>query len=164
MLTFAPGMRSTFPQDDYTPFGYLHTPHHTGIVPSGLLRSVEPLGFGLYRRGFSWYGMDALNGVNAYLSLLLPSLRVNGILLAETEDFVSHHVKLVSRYHSSNIMTYDFCIEGMSATLAWFSDKQDTLILRSETRTYSVSCLSENQASVALIPSMQKSYVMMFDE
>ena len=130
MFAFAPGKRSLFPKDDYTPYGYLYTPHHTGTAPGGLLRSVPPLGFGLYRRGFTWYGLDALNTVNAYLSLLLPAARINGLVLAESEDFEKSGVKLSSAYHSSNIMSYDFAADGAAVTLAWYSDQENVLYCR----------------------------------
>lgn len=130
MFLFAPGKRSLFPKDDYTPYGYLYTPHHTGTAPGGLLRSVPPLGFGLYRRGFTWYGLDALNAVNQYLSLLLPSIAVNGTLLAEEADFKSHGVKLSSEYHSSNVLSYDFSVHGVSVSLAWYSDRENALYCR----------------------------------
>mgnify|MGYP002732413680 CR=1 FL=1 len=134
MFAFEPGKPSLFPKDEYTPHGYLYTPRHTGTAPGGLLRSVPPLGFGLYRRGFTWYGLDALNSVNAYLSLLLPSVRVNGALLAETEDFEARGVKLISAYHSSHIMSYDFELDGVAVTLAWYSDQESTLYCRAALR------------------------------
>ena len=35
------------PQDDFTPFGYLDNPYHSWkLNPSGVLRSMEPLGTG----------------------------------------------------------------------------------------------------------------------
>ena len=130
MLRFAKDLRSLFPQDDYTPYGYLHTPDHTGTHPSGLVRSVPPLGFGLYCRGFTWYGMDALRSVNGYVSALMPSLRVGGTLLADGEDFERNGVALVSRCHSSNVMSYDFCFGGVDASLAWYTDAEDALFCR----------------------------------
>lgn len=130
MYLFAPGKRSLFPKDDYTPYGYLYTPNHTGTSPRGLLRSVPPLGFGLYRRGFTWYGLDALNTVNAYLSLLLPSVNINGTLFAEESDFRDNHVKLSSSYHSSNVLSYDFSFGGVMVSLAWYSDRENALYCR----------------------------------
>jgi hypothetical protein len=38
-----------FPAGDYTPFGYLDNPWHTwNMHPSGVLRSLSGIGFGLY--------------------------------------------------------------------------------------------------------------------
>lgn len=130
MFLFAPDKRSLFPKDDYTPYGYLYSPHHTGTAPGGLFRSVPPLGFGLYRRGFTWYGLDALNSVNQYLSLLLPSVTVNGTVLAEEDDFKANGVKLSSEYHTSNILSYDFAVCGVTVSLAWYSDRENTLYCR----------------------------------
>lgn len=130
MPFFAPELQSLFPEDDYTPFGYLHTPDHMLTHPSGVIRSVQPFGFGLYKHGLSWYGMDALNTTNAYISVMLPALRVNGKLLADETDFTRQEIPLVSRYHSSNILSYDFEVDGIKAVFAWYSDPNDSLFCR----------------------------------
>jgi hypothetical protein len=57
-ITGLPGI--CFPLDDYPPYGYLHTPTHTGLHPSGVVRSVPPLGFGIFTGGLRWYGMSLM--------------------------------------------------------------------------------------------------------
>jgi hypothetical protein len=76
-----------FPADDYTPYGYLHTPTHTGLHPSGIVRSVRAAGFGLWTGGLSWYGMNQLRNVNNYVCMALPRVKAGGLWLCERADF-----------------------------------------------------------------------------
>jgi hypothetical protein len=71
ILPFNPRKETNFPVDDYTPYGYLHTPNHRALNPSGILRSVPPLGFGIFNRGLPWYSMDSIRSVNNYISIFL---------------------------------------------------------------------------------------------
>jgi hypothetical protein len=130
VLPFNPRETTMFPVGDYTPYGYLHTPNHRGLNPSGILRSVPPLGFGIFNRGLPWYGMDGLKAVNNYLSILKPSLTVGKIVLSEREHFDNAGIKLCSRYHTGNVMSYDFKIAGMVFSLAWYRLHDDALGLR----------------------------------
>ncbi|MGI6726854.1 MAG: MGH1-like glycoside hydrolase domain-containing protein [Christensenellales bacterium] len=120
----------SFPMDDYTPYGFLHTPWHTGLNPVGLVRSVPPLGFAFWTGGLSGYGMNKLRNINNYVCMALPSLRIDGLLLAERDDFDRAGIALVSRYHSSRIMSYDFIACGVRCSLSWFLIDQDALALR----------------------------------
>jgi len=119
-----------FPTGQYTPHGYLHTPKHTFLHPSGVLRTVAPLGMGWFKSGLPWYGFSRLTNYNAYLMLLVPSVAINGTLFAENEDFASNEVELTSAYHSSELMTYNFCHDGLAAELRYFSGDEDSLFLQ----------------------------------
>lgn len=119
-----------FPADDYPPYGYLHTPTHTGLHPSGVVRSVPPLGFGLWTGGFRWYGMNQMRHINNYVCMALPSVKVNGLLLCEREDFDKAGIALVSRYHSANVLSYDFSAAGADFSFVWFLLHENALALK----------------------------------
>jgi hypothetical protein len=121
--------KTAFPVGDYTPYGYLHTPNHRGLNPAGILRSVPPLGFGIFTRGLPWYEIDALKTVN-YISILKPSLIIGNTVLAEREDFDNADIKLCSRYHSGNVMSYDFEVSNLVFSLGWYRINDDVLGLR----------------------------------
>lgn len=129
-VPFCKHQTTSFPLDDYTPYGYLATPAHTGLHPSGVVRSAPPLGFGIWTRGLPWYGMDSIKAVNNYVCLALPAIQVDDLLLAEREDFQRAGVTMVSRYHSANIMSYDFEARGVRCSLAWFLMDEDALCLK----------------------------------
>ena len=119
-----------FPTGEYTPFGYLHTPKHTFLHPSGLLRTVSPLGLGWFKSGLPWYGFSQLTNYNAYLMLLVPSVSINGKLFAEDADFRAEKVNLFSAYHSSELLSYDFARDGFQTEIRYFSGGEDTLFLQ----------------------------------
>lgn len=119
-----------FPLDDYTPYGFLHTPTHTGLNPTGLIRSVPPLGFAFWTGGLAGYGMNKLRNVNNYVCMALPSLMIDGVLLAERGDFDREQIPLISRYHSSRLMSYDFTVKGLQCSLRWFLIDEDALALQ----------------------------------
>lgn len=118
-----------FPVGDYTPYGYLHTPTHTFLHPSGLLRSVAPLGFGWYKNGLPWYSALRLTNTNSYLLLLRPAVQIGGKLFAGEADFDAHQVKRCSAYHSANLFSYDFTADGVRTSLLYFSGDEKLLFL-----------------------------------
>lgn len=115
----------SFPQRDYVPFGYLDNPWHSSVLNrSGVVRSVPPLGFGYWCRRMPWaYGDGTRRQLN-YLSILQPSILVDG----SRPDF-KH---LVSRYHTKNAMTYDFEHRGVRFRLCYFLIGEQTLACRIE--------------------------------
>lgn len=129
-VPFCESQTTSFPLDSYTPYGYLATPAHTGLNPSGVVRSAPPLGFGIWTRGLPWYGMDRMKAVNNYVCLALPAVRLDGLTLAAREDFERAGVELVSRYHSANVMSYDFVARGVCSSLAWFLMDENALCLK----------------------------------
>ena len=134
----APGL---FPLDDYPPYGYLHTPTHTGSHPSGVVRSVPPLGFGLWTGGLTWYGMNMMRHINNYVCMALPSIRVGDLLLCEREDFDRAGITLRARYHSAQVMCYDFEAEGVCFALAWYLQHEHALTLRVTLRAQRAQCV-----------------------
>ncbi|GHU04190.1 hypothetical protein FACS1894147_09080 [Spirochaetia bacterium] len=129
-VPFLPSRKTSYPVGNYTPYGYLHTPSHTGLNPTGILRSVPPLGFGIFTRGLPWYGMENMKAVNNYICMLRPAFSIDGLLLGEREDFDRAGITLCSRYHSGNVMSYDFSAKSLDFSLAWYRIWDDVLGLR----------------------------------
>jgi hypothetical protein len=119
----------SFPTSDYTPYGYLDNPLHSLILhPSGVIRSVAPLGFGFWMRRMPWpYGDGALRTVN-YLSILDVAISVDGARFHTTEDFSDRHIDLVSRYHTKEVMSYDWDYAGLSFSVRYVYSTGDALI------------------------------------
>ena len=122
----------SFPESDYTPFGFIDNPYHGAVYnQSGIIRSVPPLGFGFWCRSFPWYGTGPTRNIN-YLSLLRPGISIDGVLFYDEESFRKEDVKIVSKHHSSNIMSYNFTAYGADFDLRYFMDGEHTLSCRIE--------------------------------
>ena len=110
-----------FPASDYTPFGYLDNPQHSAVLNrSGIIRSVPPVGFGFWARRLPWpYGEGALRPVN-YLSFLHLSFVIDGKSLHRPEDFDTAGIRLVSHYHTKNVMSYDWTYNEVEIKIRYF--------------------------------------------
>ena len=76
-----------FPLGNYTPYGYLDNPYHCwDLHPSGVLRSVPPLGMGWYfPAGPGGYFSYKTNSV--YRAILRVGFRIGDKVLFEADDF-----------------------------------------------------------------------------
>lgn len=100
---------TTFPQSNYTPFGYLDNPYHTAILNrSGILRSIPPLGFGFCARSLalpyegSKFGFGLTCHCN-FLSLLKLNMNVIGnVKNFANEDKLAAYLGIVPRVSDSN--------------------------------------------------------------
>jgi len=112
---------NSFPHRDYVPFGYIDNPWHSSIANrSGVLRSVPPIGYGYWCRRMPWaYGEGSKRNVN-YLSFIQPAVNIDGACFHSLEDFAATGVKLVSRYHTKNLMSYDWEYSKVSVSLKYF--------------------------------------------
>ncbi|MBN2446109.1 MAG: hypothetical protein JXO22_05265 [Phycisphaerae bacterium] len=128
-------MPLSFPDSDYTPHGYLNNPYHSMVLNrSGIIRSVPPLGFGFWKRSFKGsYGGAAGDHVN-YLSLLHLAVAVDGVRLVDEADFARERIRLASRYHTQNMMSYDWMCSGQMFSLKYFLAREDSLVCRVEIR------------------------------
>jgi hypothetical protein len=120
---------ASFPQSDYTPFGYLDNPYHSAVYNrSGLLRTVPPLGFGFWRRAMPWpYGID-VEGNIGYLSFLYLSLHIDGLRFHTADDFRANGVELVSRYHTKSLMSYDWSFGGLNFSAKYLLANEHALV------------------------------------
>ncbi len=112
---------SGFPENDYTPHGYLDNPYHSMVFNrSGVIRSVPPLGFGWWRRKFKGSYGEGIQGHVNYLSLLQISIRLGDQVLITDQDFTRQQVALSSRYHTKNMQSYDFEYQHLNFNLKFF--------------------------------------------
>ncbi len=142
---------SAVPFGPYTPFGYLDNPYHYwALHRSGVLRSVPPIGMGLYYPagpgGYFDYGRNSI-----YRIFLRLGFKLNGRIYFEEEDFESAGIELISPYHSKNILSFQFSAKPFTATASFYQVDENSLAgqlsLRNlaqtdqEARVYAVSRL-----------------------
>lgn len=110
-----------FPLDDYTPHGYLRNPHDAGpwwgLSAGGPLRSVAAC-------GFEWRTSEQERGG------LQVGIRVGDAVFLRPEDFSTRGVTLVSRYHSTNVQTFDFEYRGVRVHLTFLLPTRDAIACR----------------------------------
>ncbi len=114
-----------FPTDDYTPHGYLDNPYHTmRLNPSGVIRSRPAVGFGWWVRAYpgSPYGK-----VFAYAAHLNIGIRLGDKVLLTPEDFERERVTLSSPYHTKNLFTYAWELDGVQFSVRFFLEQEDAL-------------------------------------
>jgi hypothetical protein len=116
-----------FPAGSYTPFGYLDNPHHCWVLhPSGVLRSVPPLGLGLYfPAGPGGYFDFRKNSV--YRSIIRIGLRRDAQVYYDENDFRDLGVRLTASYHSKNILTLEVEALPLTVSVAFLQLDEHTL-------------------------------------
>jgi hypothetical protein len=115
-----------FPTDDYTPHGYLDNPAHSwALHPSGVLRSLAPIGMGWHVPNYGSYGRNQFR----YSAHLLAGLRVGGRVYFTKEDFASQGITLRGGRPSRHIFGVDFQIgdTGIWSGASFFLADEDTL-------------------------------------
>jgi len=128
------GQFNFFPNYKFSPNGYLANPYHTAAInKSGVLRSVPPLGFGFWARPLPWpYGGAGfgfgLSRHRNYISLIHLSINIDGKMFYRIEDFKERGIELYSRYHTKNMMSYDFVIDGLIFRAMYFQVGEHSLI------------------------------------
>lgn len=91
------------PRDDFTPHGYLDNPYHSWkLNPSGVLRSLEPLGMGWHVPNVGSYVRNQFQ-YTAHLSL---GLRVGKQVMITPEDFQRHGCTITCHLHTKNCFEY----------------------------------------------------------
>lgn len=123
----------SFPPGDYTPFGYLDNPHHSMVLNrSGMLRSVPPLGFALWLRSFKGaYGNGHRGHVN-YVSQLQLGIATDDLRLVTAADFEAAGIRLVSKYHTKHVLSYDFAHGPLTFSLRYYLARENTLACQIE--------------------------------
>jgi hypothetical protein len=115
-----------FPTDDYTPHGYLDNPAHSwALHPSGVLRSLAPIGMGWHVPNYGSYGRNQFR----YSAHLLAGLRVGGHVYFAKEDFASQGITLRGGRLFRHIFGVDFQIgdTGIWSGASFFLADEDTL-------------------------------------
>jgi len=102
------------PHHDFTPHGYLDNPYHSWkLNPSGVLRSLPPLGMGWHVPNLGSY----VNNQFQYTAHLTIGLKINDLVLVTQEDFQLHRVQVSSPLHTKNRLAYTCCIAQYDLTL-----------------------------------------------
>jgi len=111
----------SFPESNYTPFGYIDNPYHSFIANrSGAIRAVEPMGYGYWCRGMGFPYGGGVERELSYLSLLQLGVNVDGTSLADSRDFKKNGVSIVSKYHTKTMMSYDWQFQGLTFSAKYF--------------------------------------------
>jgi len=102
------------PHDDFTPHGYLDNPFHSWkINPSGVLRSLAPLGMGWHMPNLGSYVRNQFQ----YTAHLQIGLKIEKTLLITPEDFRRHKCSIVSHLHTKNRFEYTCTVPKYQLTL-----------------------------------------------
>jgi len=114
------------PSDDFTPYGYLDNPYHSWkLNPSGVLRSMAPLGMGWHVPNLGSY----VNNQFQYTAHLTVGLNINDLVLISPEDFRRHRCAINSTLHTKNRFEYSCVVPQYELTLTvrYFLVEEHTL-------------------------------------
>jgi hypothetical protein len=102
------------PHDDFTPHGYLDNPFHCWkLNPSGVLRSLAPLGMGWHVPNLGSYVRNQFQ-YTAHLSI---GLKVGELVLITPEDFAQGGCIITSHLHTRNRLEYTCMVPLYDLTL-----------------------------------------------
>src|SRR6266581_1220706 len=102
------------PHDDFTPHGYLDNPYHSWkLNPSGVLRSMAPLGMGWHVPNLGSYVRNQFQ----YTAHLTLGLTIGKTVLVTPEDFKRHGCTIVSHLHTKNRFEYTCVVSKYALTL-----------------------------------------------
>jgi hypothetical protein len=107
------------PHDDFTPHGYLDNPYHTWkLNPSGVLRSLEPLGMGWHFPNLGSYVHNQFQ----YTAHLTFGLKIHDLVLVTPEDFHRQQCTINSQLHTKNRFEYTCFVPkyGLTLTARYF--------------------------------------------
>lgn len=102
------------PYDDFTPHGYLDNPYHSWkLNPSGVLRSLPPLGMGWHVPNLGSYVRNQFQ----YTAHLTLGLTIGKTVLITPEDFKRHGCTIVSHLHTKDRFEYTCVVSKYALTL-----------------------------------------------
>jgi hypothetical protein len=102
------------PYGDFTPHGYLDNPFHSWkLNPSGVLRSLAPLGMGWHVPNLGSYVRNQFQ-YTAHLSI---GLKVGKLVLITPKDFAHHGCTISSHVHTKNRFEYTCTVPQYDVTL-----------------------------------------------
>ncbi len=114
------------PRDDFTPHGYLDNPYHSWkLNPSGVLRSLAPLGMGWHVPNLGTYVRNQFQ----YTAHLTIGLKIDGLVLVTNEDFQAQGCAITSHLHTKNRFEYTCLVPqyGLTLTARYFLIQEHTL-------------------------------------
>src|SRR5574340_531788 len=102
------------PHDDLTPYGYLDNPYHSWkLNPSGVLRSLAPLGMGWHVPNLGSYVRNQFQ----YTAHLMLGVKIRADVLITPDDFRRQKCVINSRLHTIRRFEYTCIIPKYSWTL-----------------------------------------------
>jgi len=102
------------PHHDFTPHGYLDNPYHSWkLNPSGVLRSLPPLGMGWHMPNLGSYVRNQFQ----YTAHLTLGLKIDDMVFISPEDFRRHKCVIGSSLHTKNRFEYTCVVPTHSLTL-----------------------------------------------
>src|SRR5712691_8790941 len=102
------------PYDDFTPHGYLDNPYHSWkLNPSGVLRSLAPLGMGWHVPNLGSYVRNQFQ----YTAHLTIGLKIHNLVLIAPEDFRRYRCAIGSSLHTKNRFEYTCYVPQYRLTL-----------------------------------------------
>src|SRR5437660_1624948 len=102
------------PHDNFTPHGYLDNPYHSWkLRPSGVLRSLAPLGMGWHVPNLGSYVRNQFQ----YTAHLQIGLKIGKTVLITPTDFKHHGCTIMSHLHTKNRFEYTCTIAKHALTL-----------------------------------------------
>jgi Trehalase len=114
------------PHDDFTPHGYLDNPYHAWkLNPSGVLRSLAPLGMGWHVPNLGTYVRNQFQ----YTAHLTIGLKIGQQVMVTPEDFQRHGCSITSQLHTRHRFEYTCLIPqyGLTLTARYFLVAEHTL-------------------------------------
>ena len=102
------------PHDNFTPHGYLDNPFHSWKVnPSGVLRSLPPLGMGWHMPNLGSYVRNQFQ----YTAHLQIGMKIGKTILITPEDFKRHNCTIISHLHTKSRFEYTCTVPKYHLTL-----------------------------------------------
>jgi hypothetical protein len=101
-----------FPQNEYTPYGYLDNPFHTWkLNRSGVIRVNPPCGFG-------WLFPNAQSFI--YRTSLNVGIQLGNHRLLTVNDFRDNGVHLICSYHTKNLFRFKWHWQNIDFSVEYF--------------------------------------------
>ena len=101
------------PHDDFTPHGYLDNPHHSWkLNPSGVLRSLPPLGMGWHVPNLGSYVRNQFQ----YTAHLTLGMKIHESVLVTADDFRRQNCVITSQLHTKSCFEYTCIVPKYSLT------------------------------------------------
>lgn len=139
--------RNSLPLDQektyFTPHGILQNPYHVWPgSPSGVLRSRPAMGFE-WVVGWGWNFI-----INpTYVATLNVGVNVNGHGFYKVKDFTDNGINLYSRYHTKNLISYDWEYAGLRFSFKFFLAGENSIACLAE-----IENLNDEERTLSLYP------------
>ncbi len=114
------------PHDDFTPHGYLDNPYHSWkLNPSGVLRSLPPLGMGWHVPNLGSYVRNQFQ----YTAHLTIGLKIHYSVFVTPDDFRRQKCVITSQLHTKSRFEYTCIVPmyGLTLTARYFLVQEHAL-------------------------------------